>query len=154
MSIIYSHELPTPSSYAALFETTGWNQDYQASEQELHQAITGSWQLLCAYDQGQLVGFGRVVSDGVLYAMIYDLIVHPDYQGQGVGSQLLTQLLELCRLAEIRAVQLFSARGKVGFYQKRGFVVRPEDAPGMVFSSGDCTDKVKGHRSCPAKLPG
>ncbi len=137
MAITYSHEIPDVSSYAVLFDTTGWNQDYQASAQELQQAIAGSWQLLCAYDDGQLIGFGRVVSDGVLYAMIYDLIVHPDYQGQGVGSQLLTQLLELCRLAEIRSVQLFSARGKVGFYRKRGFVQRPDDAPGMVFSSGN-----------------
>ncbi len=131
-----SYVVPEASNYAELFDTTGWNADYQASQKELHQAIASSWQVVCAYDGEVLVGFGRVVSDGVLYAMIYDLIVHPDYQNQGLGSQLLRQLLDVCRLAKIRSIQLFSAQGKVGFYEKRGFVVRAGDAPGMTLNSG------------------
>ncbi|TDR23745.1 GNAT family N-acetyltransferase [Marinicella litoralis] len=126
-------EIPSAKEYAHLFETTGWNQVYQASQDALHQAITNSWQAVCAYDDKQLIGFGRVVSDGVLYAMIYDLIVHPDYRNRGLGTELLKNLLNACEAANIRSIQLFSAKGKVVFYEQRGFVARPADAPGMVY---------------------
>jgi len=79
----------------------------------------------------RLVGFGRVVSDGVLYGMIYDMIVEPTHQGRGIGSEILRRLVERCRAAGLRDIQLFSARGKAPFYGKRGFENRPDDAPGM-----------------------
>jgi predicted N-acetyltransferase YhbS len=43
------------------------------------------------------------------------------------------RLLERCRAAHIRDVQLFCARGKVPFYSRLGFIARSEDAPGMDF---------------------
>lgn len=128
-----NHQIPSVMDFYALFETTGWNQAYQATPQDLQQALDDSWYTVSAYDRDELVGFGRVLSDGVLYAMIYDLIVHPDFQNQGLGSQLLNRLLAACHQANIRAIQLFSAHGKAGFYERRGFVVRSPDAPGMVY---------------------
>lgn len=44
---------------------------------------------MAAYDGSRLVGFGRVVSDRVLHAMIYDMIVLPGYQGKGIGTMVL-----------------------------------------------------------------
>jgi GNAT superfamily N-acetyltransferase len=88
---------------------------------------------LSAYEGDELIGFGRVVSDGVVHAMIYDLIVAPARQGQGLGSTLLDLLVQRCLKEDIRDIQLFCARGKSGFYEKRGFVARPADAPGMQF---------------------
>ena len=118
-------------SYAELFETTGWNKAYQADPDELARALAKSFCLVAAYDGPILVGVGRVVSDGVLYGMIYDLIVRPSHQGRGIGSNLLHLLVEQCKSAGLRDIQLFSAKGKAAFYQARGFVARPEDAPGM-----------------------
>ena len=126
-------ELPAALDYYALFQTTGWNEAYQATPQDLQQVLDDSWYTLSAYENGELVGFGRVLSDGVLYAMIYDLIVHPDFQNQGLGSELLQRLVAVCVQANVRAIQLFSAHGKVPFYEGRGFVVRSEEAPGMVY---------------------
>ncbi len=129
-----TNEIPATMDYFALFETTGWNQAYQATPQALQQALDESWYTISAYDNGELVGFGRVLSDGVLYAMIYDLIVHPDFQQQGLGTLLLNRLIEACNSANIRAIQLFSAHGKTQFYESRGFVTRHHEAPGMVYS--------------------
>ena len=131
MKIQYTEDLPTGEEYKGVFDTTGWNHEYQASADELHRALKQSWYMLCAYHSGRLVGFGRVLSDGVLYAMIYDLIVIPSYQGKGIGSKILRRMIDRCQQARIREVQLFSAAGKFEFYQKRGFVVRPNVAPGM-----------------------
>jgi ribosomal protein S18 acetylase RimI-like enzyme len=68
-----------------------------------------------------------------MHAMIYDLIVSPDFQNQGIGTRILEMLLKRCREANIRDIQLFCARGKQAFYEKRGFVARPQDAPGMQY---------------------
>jgi len=44
------------------------------------------------------VGFGRIVTDGILHAMVYDLITDPEYQGSGVGSEVLRMLVAKCHL--------------------------------------------------------
>ncbi len=123
--------LPDPAEYFALFESTGWNQEYGMSAEELQRAILESWCVITAYDDGKLIGTGRVISDGVFHALIVDVIVRPEYQKHGIGTLIMQRLLERCRAARLRDVQLFCARGKAPFYQKLGFVSRAEDAPGM-----------------------
>jgi len=129
--IIYTENVPDAGQYLQLFETTGWNSAYRADAAELYRALQHSYYLVAALDEETLVGVGRVVSDGVLYAMIYDMIVAPSYQGRGIGTEILDRLIGKCRSAGIREIQLFSARGKAPFYRKRGFVERPPDGPGM-----------------------
>jgi len=108
-----------------------WNDAYRASVDELHRAIQQSWCTVSAYEADRLVGFGRVVSDGVLYAMVYDLIAAPSHQTRGIGTEILACLVQKCKSAGIRDVQFMSSTGKPEFYTKRGFLQRPEDAPGM-----------------------
>ncbi|MCM2316001.1 MAG: GNAT family N-acetyltransferase [Thermoanaerobaculia bacterium] len=134
MSFDYRTGAPPADAYLALFETTGWNASYGASAEELERANRQSWHAVSAWDGERLCGFGRVVSDGVLHAMIYDMIVDPRYQRCGVGSRILSMLLTRCREEGIRDVQLFCARGKKGFYLRHGFVERATDAPGMQLS--------------------
>ena len=133
MPIELRSEIPACDQFWNLFQTTGWNENYQKSPDELIQALRSSWYLLGVYDGERLVGFGRLVSDGVLHAMIYELIVLPEYQGLGIGGEILEKLVEKCREAGVRDIQLFCARGKREFYEKRGFVTRPDDAPGMQY---------------------
>jgi GNAT superfamily N-acetyltransferase len=131
MSIAYHDVLPDSQSFFELFETTGWNRDYKLDEAALSEAILTSWTAVSAYDGDQLVGFGRVISDGILHAIIVDLIVRPTYQKHGIGGQILRRLVDRCRAHHVRDIQLFCARGKAGFYKHFGFVSRPQDAPGM-----------------------
>jgi GNAT superfamily N-acetyltransferase len=129
--IEYLEEKPGSQAYLELFESSGWNAVYEVDKAELSRALEASWYVMSAYDGDKLVGVGRVVSDGVLYAMIYDMIVKPSYQSKGIGTAILEKLIARCRRDQIRDIQLFSAKGKVQFYRERGFVERPEDAPGM-----------------------
>lgn len=131
MPIEYRMTAPSAAEYYALFDTTGWNENYQASVDELGVVLANSWLVVTAYDANRLVGIGRAITDHVLHAMIYDLIVHPEYHGQGIGSEILDRIVRRCFEAGLRDVQLFSAVGKREFYEKRGFVARPENAPGM-----------------------
>ena len=130
-TIRYSDRLPEIQAFFSLFETTGWNESYHASCEQLGTALANSWYTLSAYDGDRLVGFGRLVCDGTMHAMVFDLIVHPTHQNRGIGSEVLRRLVQVCREAGIRDVQLFSATGKAAFYEQLGFVARSEDAPGM-----------------------
>jgi GNAT superfamily N-acetyltransferase len=131
-SIVYEEGLPAPGPYLALFETTGWNEMYRCSADELESALRRSWYAISAYREGVLVGFGRLVSDGVLYAVVFDMVVAPDLQRRGIGSEILNRLLARCADAGIRDVLLFAARGTESFYRGHGFTARPADAPGMI----------------------
>jgi len=123
--------MPAAQDLWCVFETTGWNGEYRLSPDELRGAFESSWLVVGAYLDEELVGTGRVVSDGVVHAMIYDLIVVPGFQGSGIGGRILERLVQRCRSAGIRDIQLFCARGKRSFYENRGFAARPDDAPGM-----------------------
>lgn len=130
--IIVRAEIPESNLYFKLFETTGWNKGYRADKSELYKAISNSWYCLSAYNNAnKLVGFGRLISDGILYAFICDMIIDPDYQNQGIGSSILKKLIQHCKIQKVRVLWLLSASNKSGFYKKHGFEERPSEAPGM-----------------------
>jgi ribosomal protein S18 acetylase RimI-like enzyme len=130
-TIKFKEELPEIKDYWDLFQTTGWNQEYNFSIQDLANAIKNSWFSTSIYDSEILIGFGRVIADGVHHALIVDLIIHPNYQGKRLGSMLLGRLVTKCKEYKIRDIQLFAAKDKFAFYEKFGFEKRPINAPGM-----------------------
>ena len=130
-NITFKDILPDRDDNWVLFQTTGWNHEYNFSIQDLVEANQNSWYITSIYDSNRLIGSGRVISDGVYHALIVDLIIHPDYQGQGFGGKLLDRLVTRCKEKKIRDIQLFSARDKFAFYEKFGFEKRPINAPGM-----------------------
>jgi len=131
-NLIYKTTLPQKQAFYDLFTiTTNWNDSYQLNSEDLFKALKNSWFMISAYDNENLVGFARIISDGVVHALILDLIVHPEFQNRGIGSRLLEMLVEKCKKYQIRDIQLFSVKGKAQFYRKNGFKKRPEGAPGM-----------------------
>ncbi len=123
-------ELPEEEQFYELYYSTGW--EYEFKPEELLEAIKNSWYTMAAYHGERLVGFGRILSDGIYQAFICDLIVLPDYQGKGIGGSILRRLVKKCRDHDIRMIMLFCASGQAGFYEKFGFTKRPREAPGMI----------------------
>jgi GNAT superfamily N-acetyltransferase len=136
-NIIYREKNPEKNEYFQLFDTTGWNTKYQMTASELQQAISNSWYAVSAYSGNRLVGYGRIISDGLQHALLLDIIVLPEFQGRGIGGTILKKLVDRCLQSRICDIQLFSARGKTVFYERNGFVVRPPDAPGMEYVRPD-----------------
>jgi hypothetical protein len=50
MNIVYKAGLPSKHDFSKLFDTTGWNRSYQATPEELEEAIDHSWFTVSAYD--------------------------------------------------------------------------------------------------------
>lgn len=131
--IKYKFEIPTIDDYYPLYLETEWNEILKLDKNEVHKALEGSFFCVCAYDNDKLVGFARANSDGVIYCCLYDVIVKPCYQNQGIGSVVVNMIIDHCKSLHIRSIHLFSASGKKGFYEKLGFEVRPDDTPGMKY---------------------
>ena len=147
MTIEFTTDLPLLATYWDLFRTTGWKFRRPVTAEVLALALQKSWYCLFAYDGDKLVGSGRICTDGLLHAIIYDVIVATDYQRQGIGKQIMERLVQKCLEAQIGTIQLFCAKGKLAFYEQLGFVVRPDDAPGMQYrppgSSAPATENAR-----------
>ena len=74
----------------------------------------------------RLVGFARCTGDGVLEATVWDVAVHPLYQGNGLGKELMIYILELLKEMEIKRVTLFADPGVVDFYLGQGWELEPQ----------------------------
>lgn len=71
------------------------------------------------FDTGRLIGAGRALADGIDCAYICDVAVHPDYQGMGIGKEIVSRLVEHAK--GHRKIILYAAPGKEPFYRKLGF---------------------------------
>jgi ribosomal protein S18 acetylase RimI-like enzyme len=75
----------------------------------------------------RLVGFARCTGDGVLEATVWDVAVHPLYQGAGLGRQLMAYVLDRLREMDVERVSLFADPEVVGFYASQGWELEPRD---------------------------
>jgi ribosomal protein S18 acetylase RimI-like enzyme len=74
----------------------------------------------------RLVGFARCTGDGVIEATVWDVAVHPLYQGVGLGKQLMTYVIDLLRAQQVERVSLFADPGVVEFYSAQGWELEPQ----------------------------
>ena len=79
----------------------------------------------------KLVGFARATSDNGFNATIWDVVIHPDFQGLGLGKVIIHQLIQQLRQAEISTITLFAEPDVVSFYKKLGFIKDPDGVKGM-----------------------
>lgn len=91
--------------------------------------VASMWQV--RGNQRRLIGFARATSDHAFNATIWDVVVHPDYQGRGLGKALMKYVLKKLRSEEISNVTLFADPHVVDFYRGLGFMPDPEGIKGM-----------------------
>ena len=85
----------------------------------LYKALMNSHSLVSAWDKGRLVGMGNAISDGYLVVYYAHLLVHPDYQGKGIGRMIVDRMKE--KYGAFHQQTLVADGKAVDFYKKCGF---------------------------------
>lgn len=95
-----------------------WAQD--RSVEDLSIAIANSEPVVSVWDGEQLIGFARATSDGIYRANIWDVVIHPDYRGAGLGRKLVETVLSHPRMNRVERVYLMTTHQQ-SFYERIGF---------------------------------
>nr|YP_010204044.1 GCN5-like N-acetyltransferase [Ahnfeltia fastigiata]UAT97611.1 GCN5-like N-acetyltransferase [Ahnfeltia fastigiata] len=82
-------------------------------------------------DCKKLIGFARATSDNAFNATIWDVVVHPEFQGKGLGKSLMDQIITQLRYQDISTITLFADPQVVSFYKNLGFMTDPDGVKGM-----------------------
>ena len=91
----------------------------------LHRAVSGSAVAVGAFDEsGNLIGFGRALSDGCSDAYIQDVVVSPEFRGQGIGREIIRLLESELRQMGVDWIGLVGEPGTESFYSKLGLQAR------------------------------
>ncbi|KAK2981862.1 hypothetical protein RJ640_010379, partial [Escallonia rubra] len=77
-------------------------------------------------DHKTLIGMARATSDHAFNATIWDVLVDPQYQGQGLGKALIEKLIRALLQRDIGNITLFADSQVVEFYRNLGFEPDPE----------------------------
>ena len=123
---------PTVEEYQALRIAVGWG---EADAAAIQKSVQNSLYWICLLDHNCVSGCGRVIGDGALCFYVQDIIVLPDYQGQGLGRRIMDKVMSYLRENAHQGgfVGLMAAKGAAGYYLKYGFLERPtpDFGPGM-----------------------
>jgi GNAT superfamily N-acetyltransferase len=116
-----------------LYELNGWSSARKPDA--LHRAVLNSHALVSAWDGDMLVGIGNAISDGFLVVYYPHLLVRPDYQGLGIGQQIMAILQQ--RYAEMHMQMLVADGESIGFYEKCGFTRAGQTQPMWIYDGED-----------------
>lgn len=71
------------------------------------------------------------VSNKVMYAVIYEVIVLTAYKNNGIDSGLVSNITKQCKDGGVFSAHLFAVDGTKMLYNKLGFQARPPNMSGM-----------------------
>jgi aralkylamine N-acetyltransferase len=115
-----------------LCDAVGWS---RRPIRKVRTAIQYSFVVISVWEQRgefrRLIGFARATSDHAFNATLWDVVVHPEFQGKGLGKALMQEMIKELRRADISNISLFADAHVVEFYRQMGFCPDPEGIKGM-----------------------
>jgi ribosomal protein S18 acetylase RimI-like enzyme len=117
-----------PQQLLELYGQTDWARDRSLDDTKLMLAHTDV--AISAWDGHKLVGFGRVLTDYVFRASIWDVIVDRSYQDRDIGKKIIHRILTHPDLERVELFWLCTRRYQ-GFYASLGF--SDKEQTGMVW---------------------
>ncbi|SDY48067.1 GNAT family N-acetyltransferase [Eubacterium barkeri] len=122
--------------YNELTQQVGWG---QREESIVDEALDNTFYSVCAYENNQLVGYGRLIGDRTIFLYVQDIMVIPSCQYKGVGTQIMNAII--CKILSVKQksptlrVYLGASKDREGFYKRFGFTTRLQAGlgAGMIF---------------------
>lgn len=126
--IKYIMHTPSAEEFNYLTDSVGWG---IRENSVVETALENTLYSLCVYDDNKLIGYGRIIGDKTIFLYIQDIMVIPEYQnkhiGTGIIENLLTQINEYKKINPNIRTYLGASKGKESFYEKFGFISRPNE---------------------------
>ena len=94
----------------------GWSNP--PSKETFLKLLKGSYRIVVALEDNNVIGFITAVSDGVLSAYIPLMKVLPEYQSKGIGQQLVSRMKD--ELSHLYMIDLLCDEELVPYYEKQG----------------------------------
>ena len=101
----------------------------------LYKALLNSDSLITAWDGNRLVGLGNAISDGYLVVYYPHLLVHPDYQGKGIGRIIVDRFQK--KYGNFHQQMLTADRKAIDFYRKCGFEIAGSTQSMWIYQGDD-----------------
>ncbi|MBR5513799.1 MAG: GNAT family N-acetyltransferase [Ruminococcus sp.] len=121
-NLTIKHNKLTAEEFIYLWESV-W--DSAPAVEQVQLAMENSVFRVSVYDGEEAVAMARMIGDMGLCYYIKDVVVHPDYQRQGIGRGLINELLDFIKSNGISGTQIFvelcAMPDKIPFYEKFGF---------------------------------
>jgi GNAT superfamily N-acetyltransferase len=128
--IDYSEDRRPPlGAVLDLYRSVGWSSADKPDA--LYKGLLASHSLLTAWHGEGLVGLCNAISDGHLVVYFPHLVVRPDYQGRGIGTQLMIRMM--ARYRGFHQQALIADGRAIDFYKKLGFVRAGATEPLWIF---------------------
>lgn len=105
-------------NFLSIIQSVGWDQKRTFAISELDKAIMKSAAHYSIWIDDKLIGFSRVLSDLYLFTTIPELLVQPNFQKEGIGTQIMEEIINDFGHT---IIFLGAHSGKEGFYEKLGF---------------------------------
>lgn len=102
---------------ADLRQAVGWNR----MEDCYKNPLMISYCHIACYDDDILIGYVDTVCNGLTDAYIQDLMVHPDYQGKGIGTELMNRTIDYLKVKRIFMISVVFEERLLPFYKRFGF---------------------------------
>lgn len=91
-------------------------------EQSYKNPVMTSYCHIAVYENKQLVGYIDCVSNGLTDAYIQDLMVHPNCQQQGIGTELMKKMIAFLKDNNIYMISAIYGESELQpFYERFGF---------------------------------
>ena len=133
--IKYIERTPSAEEFNYLTSSVEWG---TRKNNIIEEALKNTLYSLCVYDDTKLIGYGRIIGDKTIFLYIQDIMVISEYQNKQIGTGIMENLLKQIDVYKkinpnIRTY-LGASKGKESFYEKFGFISRPNEelGPGMI----------------------
>ena len=123
--ILLKENVNNVEEFNYLYDTVGW----ESYEKDItKKALSNTIYSVSVYDDEKIIGFGRLIGDGICFIYIHDVMVVPEYQNKKIGTQIMNKLIDQINKIKIEnpyvRVYLGASKDKEKFYERFGFITR------------------------------
>lgn len=133
-TLTIKHNELTAEEFISLWESV-W--DGAPSLEQTKLAMQNTVFRVSVYDGEKVIAMARIIGDMGLCYYIKDVVVHPEYQGKGIGRTLINELLKFVNDNGVKGSQVFvelaAVPDKMPFYEKFGFTTNEAQRLKMMY---------------------